>query len=1153
MRSRLSSLRPRSTRLVAATAVLIALPFATAAQGVGAGDADPIELTGAYAAPMTGTTPVCTPEPAGRRAYGTDVAFDAVRQLAESIPTLFQGTGSRDVTDPNVPSVANIDQNLQAGASTDFCVGFTLSPNQEDQLVAATTGLGIQRYAETSPALPDHAASHALDGTRGDDLDAVRVSLPAGFAAAVDDAPQCTDTEFGTGDYLPVATTPNCTHAIVGTGFARATTNLLGMHIAMGGLQNANPGATFMAGGTIYNLTHSPDEFARLGVTIKGVSGQAPAKFTVRVVSAPDGSGSLDAIVTGAPRVLYLNGSIDPATGQPKASTPTTPAPTPYEMYVESIGMRIWGSAADHPVPTTDTPTTPKPGLTADFAQNGTDCSANARATVAISTYGGTSDEIDSQGYQLTGCGSLPFNPSVDVTIPTSPTKQAGEPTGLTVRVGVEQTSSGLESALLRNASVTLPAGLELGAQYASRAGGLRLCTATAFAKTDVAPASCPAASKVGDVQVETPLLNDPLEGSVYLGEQSAVGELPALYLEMAPQGATPAGLARIKLVGSVAADASGQVTTTFTDAPQLRFSALTITFPDGPDALFVTPRTCGTATAQSSFTSWASSTPVQRTSSVAVNAGCSAPSFAPTIAMSAQDAQAGGSSPTTVTITRPDRSAWMRTVSVALPSGFLADLTKATECSQASATAGTCGAESRIATVTTDAGAGANPYRLTGSMYLVERQSGDVAGASIKVRAQLGDLDLGDVIVPARIALRQTDAGLTLTTTVPERFRGLPLLLQRVAVTVDRTDFPVSPTACGPLPVNATITSDASDTASPSSEVSYTGCGSLPFSPAIDATLSGTTAEGQHPELKVKVTARAGDSNLKATTVTLPAGIGADLANTRNACTQEQWAAASCPDSTRVGSATARVRITTEEIPGDVYLVTVPGKSLPGLGLNFTGRYAQRLLSSVQIIGDRLTATFGSIPDLPLTSLDLTVNGGARSPLVYLKDVCTTASAFNTTFTAQGTQTATRTQAFTCTAPSTGSTAPTIRWFASRGFTALATAPSGTSIQSMKLTLPSGFKFKAGTAATIKRYLRVTTTGGRVRSRITNRSLTLVRTTTPGPLTAQINVKARGISAPKSRRYRNGLKKGMKIKLRVRTAFMSGTATTSTITVTLR
>ncbi len=1151
MRSRLRSLRPRSPRLAAAAALLIGLPFATAAQGVGAGDPGPIELTGVYASPITGTTPVCTPEPAGRRAYGTDVPFDWVRQQAESIPRLFQGTGGRDVTDPNVPSVANIDPNLQAGASTDFCVGFTMSPNQEDKLVAATTGLGIQRYSE--PGLPDLAVTHALDGTEGDDLASARVTLPDGFAAAADSTPKCPDADFGVGNFKPVATTPACTRSIVGTAFARATTSLLGMHLAMGGLKDATPNVTFMPGGTLYNLTPSGDEFARLGVTIRGVSGQAPAKFTVRVVSAADGSGRLEGVVAGAPRVLWLNGEIDSATGQPKASTPTTPAPTPDQFYVESIGMRIWGSAADHPIPTTDTPTTPQPGLTADFAENGTNCTATARARVAISTYNGTQAQRDSQGYQLTGCGSLPFDPSVDVTLPTSPANQAGEPTGLTVRVGVAQTTSGLRSALLRNASVTLPAGLELGAQVAARSGGLRLCSAAQFAKTDVAPATCPSGSRVGDVTIQSPLIAAPLEGSVFLGEQSAVGELPKLYLEVAPQGATPAGLARIKLIGTVTASETGQVTTTFTDAPQLRFSSLSITFPDGPNALFVTPRSCGTTTGQSSFTSWASSTPVQRTASLTVNAGCSTPAFAPTLSMSAQDQAAGASSPTTVTLARPDRSSWFDEVSVALPTGFLADLTKATECTQADANAGACGADSRIATVTSDAGAGSSPYRLTGEMYLVERVPGDVAGASIKVRAKLGDLDLGDVIVPARLQLRPTDAGLTLTTTVPTRFRGLPLLLQRVAVTVDRPDFPVSPTACGPLPLSGAFTSDTSETASPTAEVTYTGCGSLPFSPSITSTLTGTTAEGEHPALAVTVTARPGDSNLKATTVTLPDGLGVDLANARNACSQADWNAGSCPDIARVGSATARVRITNEAIPGDVYLVTVPGKSLPGLGLNFTGRYAQRLLSTNQIIGDRVVTTFASIPDLPLTSLELSVNGGAKGPLVYLKGVCAKASSFQTAFTAQGTQTATRTQAFTCSAPPTGRSGATVQWFAAKGFSALVTAPSETSIQSMKLSLPKGFRFAAGSSAKIKRYLRITTTGGRVRARITNSSLTLVRTTTPGPATAQVNVKARGIKPPKGGKYRRGLKRGMTITLRVRTAYVNGTTAVTSLPVTLR
>ncbi len=300
-------------------------------------------------------------------------------------------------------------------------------------------------------------------------------------------------------------------------------------------------------------------------------------------------------------------------------------------------------------------------------------------------------------------------------------------------------------------------------------------------------------------------------------------------------------------------------------------------------------------------------------------------------------------------------------------------------------------------------------------------------------------------------------------------------------------------------------------------------------------------------------MTARAGDSNLKATTVTLPDGLGVDLANAKNACAQADWNAGTCGAIARVGSATARVRITNEAIPGDVYLVTVPGKSLPGLGLNFTGRYAQRLLSTNQIINDRIVTTFASIPDLPLTSLELNVSGGAKGPLVYLKGVCAKASSFQTAFTAQGTQTATRTQPFTCTAANAPSTGPSIRWFAARGFSATVSAPAETSIQSMKLTLPKGFRFVTGSSSTIKRYLRITTTGGSVKTRISKTSLSLVRSTTPGPATAQVNVKARGIKPPKGRKYRKGLKRGMKITLRVRTAYVNGKTSTTSVPVTLR
>jgi len=94
------------------------------------------------------------------------------------------------------------------------------------------------------------------------------------------------------------------------------------------------------------------------------------------------------------------------------------------------------------------------------------------------------------------------------------------------------------------------------------------------------------------------------LVGAAYLGAQSEVGQLPDLYVEAAIPGATATDAPKIRLVGKVSVDANGQITTSFHNNPQLRFSQLQLTFPDGPHALFVTPRTCGTPSASSLVTS---------------------------------------------------------------------------------------------------------------------------------------------------------------------------------------------------------------------------------------------------------------------------------------------------------------------------------------------------------------------------------------------------------------------------------------------------------------------------------------------------------------------------------------------------------------------
>ncbi len=72
-------------------------------------------------------------------------------------------------------------------------------------------------------------------------------------------------------------------------------------------------------------------------------------------------------------------------------------------------------------------------------------------------------------------------------------------------------------------------------------------------------------------------------------------------------------------------------------------------------------------------------------------------------------------------------------------------------------------------------AGAGSKPYEISGDLFLAERKGTDVAGAVIVVDAQVGDLDLGKVIVPGRILLRPTDAaGLDFISDVPLRVEGV-------------------------------------------------------------------------------------------------------------------------------------------------------------------------------------------------------------------------------------------------------------------------------------------------------------------------------------------------------------------------------------------
>ncbi len=1165
--SRRSRARSRIRRL----APLLGLPAAVVTMAALAQPAAAeVKLTSVFAAPLDATPTndpatnqryQCRPEPAGRYEYLTFEPWDPTRD--EDLGANFPG-GPVSPT-YRAPNVSNSDALLdpaynaldtQAGGSGDLCFGFTLTPNMQPEIVRQGTQTSGKRTqpptGDPIPVDPDTPVAmtggSAGDPIDNDDMKRVVVTMPSGFAGRPDALPKCPTADFAADKMRMVPA--SCSPAIVGTAYVRLTaqvwttsnqTNSIIQHISVGGQPNPTSG---IGGGIIFNLPHAENEVARLGVLVRPISGLAPVKFTVSLRLTADGR--IQAVSDLAPRRAFYSSDVDPYTGELKTGTQNRPMP----LYVEALGVRAWGKASDHPStvfsipgqdPSSQTAMTSvqyESALQSDFVQWGTDCSKDLAATAEVTTYNGVQSKLSTtRPVRLAGCDNLDFRPAIDVS--TTETRP-GVPTGATVRLSLGQNPAGqVQTALLKDAKVTLPKGLELGAQVASGADGLKLCSAAQFGVGADAASDCPAGSRAGTVTIATPLLDAPFSGRVYLGEQKSVGQLPALYLEASVNGSTEAEAPRIKLVGTVTANDDGTITTEFNDAPQLRFSELQIQFPGGAHALFVTPQKCGPTSATSRFTA-STGKVVSDDSSIDITT-CDPAPFAPTIAMTPADATAGASSATAVTVTRPDRSPWLSGVKVALPTGFLADLNAASECSKAAAAANTCPETSRIATVTTSAGAGDQPLVLGGAMYLVERDEGAVAGAAIVVRAKLGDLDLGDVVVPARIDLRPTDAGLVLTTTAPTRFRNLALLLRQITVTLDRSGFPLNPTACGPLRTTASLTADTGEAATATADTTYTGCAARPFAPQIKAELTGTIKSGQFPGVRVQLATRKGDSNLKATTVTLPVGVSAALENVKNQCGNAEFFAGNCPASTKVGTAKATVAITSDQLVGDVYLVRVEGLKLPGIGMSFGGRYTQRILSKVKVDGNgRLQTVFDAIPDLPLTTLDLAIDGGPKSPLILSPLVCESSTSWDAVFEGQGGQTSKVSLPYDCSTTNSELLSTTAAsWSRSAGARLTFSAPKGKTLKTVKLTLPTGFKIKKSKAS-LKKNLRVTAKGGKVSVRVTSRGITITAKGTPAPTSIRVTLKPAGFTA------KSKLSKGKRLSLR--TSVLLSDASTASV-----
>jgi hypothetical protein len=671
-------------------------------------------------------------------------------------------------------------------------------------------------------------------------------------------------------------------------------------------------------------------------------------------------------------------------------------APIPQEGIVFN-SITVWGVPGEHgtgakPTPFLTLPTSCGAPQVFGVESQGTWQEPNAprvsREILTHNTEGGPVGYTDCEG--LAG---VPFEPSIAVAPDTS---YASTAAGISVNVKFPPQVEGLTAPNLRNVSVVFPEGLTVNPGQAT---GLSACQPFQEAlglapggEVNEGPVSCPASSRVGTMKIKSPLLEDAVEKEMEGGIYVLQSNPPNIELLFAPSGDG----VNFKFVGKVHLDeATGQLTTTFSDFPDLPFSESQMTFNGGSQAALVTPSACGVYTATSDFTPWSSpfTSDAFPIASFSITGGVDGQpcgtllSFTPGFTGGTTVNQAGGFSPVSVAVSRQDTEQDLGRVQVTTPPGLSAILKGVERCGEAQANQGTCGAGSLIGHTSVTAGPGPDPLSVQGGqVFLTGPYKGAPFGLSIVVPAVVGPFNLGNVVVRSTVSVDPHTAQITISSDpLPTILDGVPLHVRSVNVTVDRQGFTFNPTSCEPMSVNGVLASTQGTQAAVASHFQTAGCAGLPFHPGFTVSTQARTSKAKGASLDVKYTSAVGQANTAKVAVSLPKALPARLTTIQQACTETAFAAnpASCPAGSDIGTATAITPILSAPLAGPVYLVSHGGAAFPDIVAILQGEGVTiDLTGSINIKGGVTSAAFDTVPDAPIGSFEMVLPEGPHSGL---------------------------------------------------------------------------------------------------------------------------------------------------------------------------
>jgi hypothetical protein len=680
----------------------------------------------------------------------------------------------------------------------------------------------------------------------------------------------------------------------------------------------------------------------------------------------------------------------------------------------------------------------------------------------------------------VSGCNGLPFDPSIRVA---PDVQSASTSTGLKVDVLVPQevneNAVGLASSAVKDITVALPQGVTVNP---AGGNGLSSCSTGQVGFTEArklypesepenetdlftptlpepldpgmnleALGFCPNASKIGTARIVSPLIKDPVVGSVYLASQNQnpFGSLLAAYIV----AEDPVSGTIVKLPGRISlcentgevldgltCAAPGQLITQFRNNPQLAFEDAELHFFGGERAPLATPPHCGAYTTSASFAPWSQTPPVPSTSTFNITSGpnsgpCPGPTlpFTPSLTAGTTNINAGAFSPLTTTISRADGNQDMQSVQLHMPAGLSGILAGVPLCPEAQANEGTCSPASQIGETTVSAGVGNDPVSVKGGkVYITQGYKGAPFGLSIVNPVKAGPFDLEHdtanpnqdpacdcVVVRARIDVDPTTAALAITTdpsgsyAIPHLIDGIPVQIQKVNVLINRPGFTFNPTNCSAVSITGSIGSDEGASSLVSVPFQATNCATLAFVPKFAVSTSGKTSKANGASLAVKLTYPSApfgsQANIKQVKVELPKVLPSRLTTLQKACTAAQFNSnpAGCPAASVIGHAKAVTPLLPVPLEGPAYFVSHGGEAFPSLIVVLQGAAPYNV--TLDLVGTTFiskagitSSTFKTVPDAPVGSFELTLPQGKYSALAANGNLCTSKLAMPTEFLAQ-------------------------------------------------------------------------------------------------------------------------------------------------------